>query len=174
MTDITERKKPSLERRAIIELWRLAQLFVVFSTLYSLIAEVVNKAAVLIEGVPVGMTAAAALAADPLVEPFIKIVIPLPDPLAELIIACIVIGVLTYIVLKWVCESQWVRETVEIEECWEEVKWYNPFSWFVAIVCTIVEVVKWVLKQICGWVEALVIVLVILCIVISIIVVVAL
>ncbi len=45
------------------------------------------------------------------------------------------------------------------------MKWYNPFSWVVAIVCSIVEVLKWVLKLICGWVEIFVIILVVICIV---------
>lgn len=171
MTDTGDRKKIPLERRAVIEIWRLAQLIVAFATLYSLIIHIVNKVALWVTGIPADMTVSDALSAAPVATQLIGVKIPLPDPLAEFIIVCIVLGVLTYVVLKWVCEREWVKETVAVEECWEEVKWYNPFSWFVAIVCTIVEVVTWVLKLICGWVGVLVLVLVFLCIIIGVIVV---
>ena len=155
----------------LIQLWRLAELFVAFTALYSLIAGVLNRIVTLASGAAGEMATRDALAAAPVATPAIGISIPLPDPVAELVIVCIVLGVITYVVLKWLCHEEWVQETVEVEECWEEVKWYNPWSWVVAIVCTVKEVLKWVLKQICGWVEVLVSVLVVACIVVGIIIV---
>jgi hypothetical protein len=171
MTDRESKKKVSLGRHFINEVWRLAVLFTAFTALVSLIADVYHKLSVLFAGPPDGMTELEALAAAPAVAQLVSVSIPLPDPLAELFIACIFTGVLTYIVLKWVCESQWVQEPVQVKECWEEVTWYNPFSWVAAIVCTVVEVLKWVLKQICGWVEVLIVTLVVICIVVVLVVV---
>lgn len=171
MAEGESKKKLSIERRFVIEAWRLAVLVTAFAALISFVADVIHKLSVLFTGPPSGMTGLEALVAAPAVARIVGVAIPLPYPLAELIIACIVTGVLTYIVLKWVCESQWVQEIVEVEECWEEVRWYNPFSWFVAIVCTVVEVLKWVLKQICGWIEILIVILVVTCILVAILVV---
>ena len=67
--------------------------------------------------------------------------------------------------LELICSWEWVQEPTQVEECWEEVTWYKPWSWGMAIVCTLVEVLKWVLKQICKWKKVLVIVLVITCII---------
>lgn len=152
----------------ITELWRLLQLTVGFFTLYSLIANVVNKVALLASGAAGGGAADGMVTAAPVAAP--GIVVTLPGPLAEIGIACIVLGVITYFVLKYLCESEWVQEEVEIEECWEEIKWYNPFSWVKAIVCTIVKALQWVLKTICGWVPVLVTGLVIACVIVSVII----
>lgn len=152
----------------LIQLLHLAELLVGFLMLYSLVMRVVNRVAVLASGAAGEMTKQEALAATPVAAPGVTIV--LPDPLAEVLIACIVLGVITYVVLKWLCHEEWVQEPVQVEECWEEVKWYNPWSWVVAVVCTVKEVLKWVLKQICGWVEVLVSALVIVCIVVGIII----
>lgn len=172
MTEGDSKKKLSLERRFVVEVWRLAVLVTAFAALISFAADVIYKLSVLFAGPPAGMTGLEALAAAPAIALLVGVTIPLPYPLAELILVCIITGVLTYILLKWVCESQWVQEPVEVEKCWEEVRWYNPFSWFVAIVCTIVEALKWVFKQICGWIEVLIVILVVTCIVVAILVVV--
>jgi len=119
------------------------------------------------------MSTAEALSTTPILAPLIGVSIPLPGPLAEAYIVCIVVGVILYIVLKYLCAQEWVQERVQIKECWEEVKWYNPFSWFKALVCTIVEVLKWVLKTICKWTEVFVTILVITCIVITTIIILA-
>lgn len=157
-------------RRFMADVWRLAQAGVALGALYSLVAHVVNMAYLLFTGGAEGLTVRQIAAAEPVWSAFIRIIVTVPDPIAEVVILCIVLGVITYVLLKYVCESEWVQETVEVEECWEEVKWYNPWSWVKAIVCTIVEVVKWVLKQICKWVKVVVTVLVIACIVVTLII----
>ena len=101
----------------------------------------------------------------------IGVVVTLPDPVAEILIACILVGVLTYIGLSYVCESEWVQETVRYEDCWKEKDWWNPFHWVWVLVCVVKETVKWVLKQICGWKEIFAIVLTLVCIAVVLIVV---
>lgn len=166
-------ERDPLWRMGVTQVWRLAQLVAVFTVLYGAVINVANKVSVLLTGPEAGATLAETLAATPVAASTLLVRIPLPDPLAEFIIFCIVTGIITYFVLKWICGYEWVQEKVKIKECWEEVKWYNPFSWFVAIVCTIVEVLKWVLKWICKWVEVLVVILVITCIVVAILIVLA-
>ena len=164
----TKTKKPStLIGKLIIDVWRFLQLTVALGSLYTLLMRVINKGYLLFSGAAKDMTTSQIVSAQPVAAP--GITIGLPNPIAEAAIVCIVVGVITYIALKFVCKSVWVQEPVQVKKCWEEVKWYNPFSWVVAIVCTIVEVLKWVLKQICNWVEVLVTVLVIACIVITVI-----
>ena len=157
------KKKVTLVGRFILDIWKLLNLTVVFGFLYSMIATIGYRFFLIFSGEAKTMTFQQIAEARPAAIP--GIVIHLPDPVVEVFIICIVTGVITYIVTKWVCQSEWVREKVKIKECWEEVKWYNPFSWFVALVCTIVEVFKWVLKTFCSWVEVLVTALVVLCIV---------
>ena len=154
-------------RHFVTDLWRLAQLFVALWLLYSLAAHTLWLASQVITGQAKALGGGALAAAGP--AGAISISIPLPGYLAEWIIGCIVLGVITYVVLTWLCQSQWVQQPVNVQQCWEEVQWWNPFSWFVAIVCTVVQVLKWVLQQICKWVEVVVILLVVICIVVSII-----
>jgi hypothetical protein len=168
MNEEIKPSKRSLWNKFVFDLWHLSQLVVALGMLYTMIVHVVYKAYLLFSGATKSMTMAQVAAAQPPAAP--GITVGLPDPVAEVVILCIVVGVLTYVVLKYVCESEWVREKVEVEECWEEVKWYNPFSWVVALVCTVVEVFKWVLKQICKWVEVVVTTLVVACIVITLII----
>lgn len=165
-----EPRRRGLGRHFFTDAWRLVQGVVALWLLYSFAVHTLWLASQALSGKTRALGAAAVAGAGP-VAGAIGIEIPLPDPLAELIIVCIVTGVLTYVVLKWLCQSEWVKQTVNVQECWEEVQWWNPFSWFVAIVCTVVEVVKWVLQQVCKWVEVIVVVLVVTCIVVSIIVV---
>jgi hypothetical protein len=164
MNDKQIRRPPSLTRELVTGVWRLTQLSVALGVLYSLVIQVANEATTLLAGTSGQASAHAHLTAAPVASPLIRVVWDLPDPLAEVIIVCIVTGVVTYFVLSWVCSRQWVQEKVSVEKCWEEVRWYNPFSWFSAIVCTVVEVLKWVLKLICGWTWVAVLGLVITCI----------
>lgn len=161
-----ERQKDG--RGFVSDLSRAIGALVALGTLYSLVVDVLNKVALLVTGRFRGMTAEQVSDAAPVAAPLIKVI--LPDPVAEVIIACIVVGVIVYYVLKWLCQEQWVQEPVQIKECWEEVKWYNPWSWVKAIVCTVKEVLKWVLKVICGWVWVAVIALVVICIVVVLII----
>lgn len=150
----------------IQNVWRLALQLAAFVMLYSLLAHAINSAYALFSGAyKAGHAAAAVLV--PLVF------VDLPLRYAPLVWACIVVGVITYMVWAYICEQQWVQEAVEVEECWEEVQWYNPFSWFTAIVCTIVEVLKWVLKLICVWKWILVTVPVLVCVVVGVVIFVA-
>lgn len=168
MNNSKTKKPSSLFGKLVTDVWRILQLTVALGSLYTMIVHVIHKAYLLFSGAVKDMTMSEVVSSQPVAAP--GITIGLPDPIAELIIFCIIMGTLTYIVLKYVCETEWVQERVKIKECWEEVKWYNPFSWFVAIVCTFVEVLKWVLKQICKWIEVIVTVLVIACIAITLII----
>ena len=173
MTDGPEKKKVSLVRHTITEFWRLALLLTGFATLYSLIINVVNGVAMLVTGVPVGMPKSAALMEPAVATPIVGVAVGLPEGVAEVAIACIILGIITYVILEWLCQQEWVQEPVQIEKCWEEVQWYNPWSWVVAIVCALVWGLAWVLKTICGWVEVVVIVLVLACIIVGIIIIAA-
>ena len=51
----------------------------------------------------------------------------LPPPICTIIL-CVIGGIMVYAVLKEICTEEWVQEPVQVEECWKEVKWYNPFS----------------------------------------------
>ncbi|MEX2161432.1 MAG: hypothetical protein WD751_05905 [Anaerolineales bacterium] len=148
-------------RHFVTDVWRLAQVAAVGTVVYSLIAEVVNSASALVAG---GVAGAA-----PNLGAMIIVEIPLENPLAGILIGCILLGILTYIGLKFLCSSEWVQEPVDVEECWTEITW-NPFSWVEALVCTVVEVVKWVLKEICKWTEVFAIVLTVVCIVLAVLV----
>lgn len=157
--------KPTRQRANFAtEFWQLIQVSTGLFLLYSMIAEIVVNLSTLIGGTSANQTAAVAPAVG------VSVTIPLPDPIAELAVVCIVTGVITYLVLKYLCKEEWVQESVQVEECWEEVKWYNPWSWVKSIVCTVKEVLRWVLKQICRWVEIIVVILVITCIIVGIIV----
>ena len=145
--------------------WRLAEEFVALFALYSLVVRIINRSYLFFSGEYKTMTLSQVVAAEPVTAAGITVI--LPDPVVEILIGCIVVGTITYVTLKYVCREEWVQEPVQVKECWEEVQWYNPFSWFTAIVCTFVEVLKWVLKQICEWVEEIVIGLVIICIVVT-------
>lgn len=155
--------RPPLWRLGVTEVWRLAQLVTAFTVLYGAVINVVNMVSGLLAGPEADATIAETLAATLVATPALLVTVPLSGSIAEFFIACIVTGITTYFVWKWICNNEWVQEKVDVEKCWEEVKWYNPFSWFVAIVCTVVEVLKWVLKLICGWVEVLVVVLTLSC-----------
>lgn len=102
--------------------------------------------------------------AEPLLEMF-STALAAPSFLGDLILVCVATGFVTYILLVLICSQEWVQETVEVEECWKKKKWWNPFHWVWAIVCTIKEVLKWVLKRICEWKEVIVTIAIITCIV---------
>jgi hypothetical protein len=82
----------------------------------------------------------------------------------DVILVCIVTGVITYAVFKLVCWTEWVQEEISWRECWNEFRWYNPWSWVKTLVCVTKTALQWVLKQICKWIETIVVVLVITCI----------
>jgi len=148
--------------------WHLIEASVALGMLYSLFGCVINKLNFLVSGTTPLSTTSPEMMVPTLVPSLIEINIPIPYPLAEILLICVLMGALTYIVLKTVCSEEWVKEPVDVEECWEEITW-NPFSWIKSLVCTVVEVLKWVLKQICKVVEILVTVLVISCIILGII-----
>ncbi|MEN8134252.1 MAG: hypothetical protein ABFS18_01780 [Thermodesulfobacteriota bacterium] len=151
------------------QVFRLLLEIAALGCLYSLSMHVINKLYLLFTGSYKTMTMMQVAAATPVAAP--GLTITLPDPVAEILLVCIIGGVLTYAILKYVCSQEWVQEPVQVQECWTEIQWYNPFSWVEAIVCTFVEVLKWVLKQICGYVEVIVTILVIICVIVGIIIV---
>ena len=66
-----------------------------------------------------------------------------------LLAVCIITAVILYYILEWVCSQRWVQEETSFEECWEEIVWWNPWSWVKTLVCVVREVTRWVLKVIC-------------------------
>ena len=86
-----------------------------------------------------------------------------PGFAGDLLLACLALGFVTYLVLVFVCAREWVQEAVDVEECWKEKDWWNPFHWVWVFVCVVKEVLRWVLKLICRWKEVLVTVAVISC-----------
>jgi hypothetical protein len=77
---------------------------------------------------------------------------------------CFTVTVVTLVLLGLLCEEEWVQETVDVKKCWEEISW-NPWGWVKALVCTFVEVTRWVLKLVCEIKWALVITVAIVCVV---------
>ena len=82
----------------------------------------------------------------------------------DVILLCIVTGVITYAILKLVCWTEWVQQEVSWQECWNEFKWYNPWSWVKVLVCVTKTAIQWVLQQICKWITVIVVVEVVTCI----------
>ncbi len=70
---------------------------------------------------------------------------PLFPPIWWPIWYCILVGFITYVVIRWVCERRWVARTYLIRECIQ----VNPFG---VIICFFKFVTVWVLKIICRWV----------------------
>lgn len=158
-----------LTKSIFVGLWRMVQGLVALTMLYSFIAMVINKAYYLFTGQLGSMTANQVATSAPILQP--GLVVTLPDPIAAIIISCIVVGVLTYIVMKQVCGSEWVMEVSHYEDCWEEISW-NPLSWISSIVCTVVTTIKWVIKIIYRILPVVITVLIISCVVIAVAVVV--
>lgn len=167
MNESKERKQPIMGGKFIYDIWKLMQLTVALGSLYTLVMHVIHKSYLLFSGAAQDMTTSQIASSNPVAAPGISI--GLPGPLAEIIITCIVLGTITYIILEWLCESVWVQELKKVEECWEEIKWYNPWTWVKALVCVLVWALVWVVKQICKWTEVLTIFLVLFCTVIGII-----
>jgi hypothetical protein len=82
----------------------------------------------------------------------------------DVILLCIVTGVITYSIFKLVCWTEWVQQQVSWRECWEEFRWYNPWSWVKVLVCVTKTAIQWVLQQICRWIEVIVVVEAVTCI----------
>lgn len=163
-------KCQTFKQNTIVSLWRLCVVSIPYFIFYTWLANVVNRLYLLFSGEAATMSSAEVLSSTPILKPIVSVGIPLPGYLAEALIACVVMGIILYAILDYICNQEWVQEPVEIEECWEEIKWYNPFSWVKAIFCTIVEVLKWVLKQVCKWKATFVLAMVIICGVVSIII----
>lgn len=70
---------------------------------------------------------------------------PLFPPILWPIWHCILVGFITYVVIRWVCERQWVARTYVIRECLQP----NPFG---VIFCFLKIVTHWILVIICRWV----------------------
>src|SRR6185295_16578752 len=95
--------------------------------------------------------------------------ITLGDPIVDVILACIVTGIVVSTLLVAVCSSEWVKKKKKIKDCWHKKKWYNPFDWVRILVCVVKWVVRKILEVICKWKEIITIVLTIACIVVGII-----
>lgn len=153
------------------QLWRIAKGILALSFLYDLLARPINHLDMLIAGGDA--TEDEIVEGGELLPQLYTLDLDFAHGLCDyftspeicaVIRVCVVAGVLTLIIFEWICRQEWVQEEVEIEECWEEVVWYNPWSWGKAIVCSVVEIVKWVLKQICEWRKTIIVVAIIVCI----------
>lgn len=147
-----------------VQLWRLSQGLVALLLLYSLLAHLINHSFI---ARPINYAYyllfnknIAQIVSGKGILPQVFQVNPqtigCPDILGETacgyfrgVIVCYLTVVVVAIVLNYICGTEWVQENVSVKNCWDEVEWYNPWDWFVATVCTITEVTKWVLKQIC-------------------------
>ncbi len=92
------------------------------------------------------------------------------DSICVVIVVCLLLAVVAYYILDWVCDKQWVQEPVQIKECWEELVWWKPWTWIWVVVCTVKEIFRWVLKIICRWRKIAIFVLVVVCIVAGVII----
>ncbi len=172
MTNELRARPASMLKRMGRDFIRLVQLLVAFQALYALVEHVVGRFVQSRGGELEGghtVSNAIAFVRFPVRPHWIR---PppnyVPSPWEQLvgdILLCVIAGVITYAILKLVCDEEWVQEEVDFKECWEEVKWYNPFSWGYALVCTLVKALVWVAKIICKYKEVIVTVLVLVCIV---------
>lgn len=69
---------------------------------------------------------------------------PLFPPVWWPIWHCIIVGFITFLVIRWVCERRWVARTYVIRECVQ----INPFG---MIICFFKIVTHWILVIICRW-----------------------
>lgn len=125
--------------------------------LYTLLINFLNETVTLILALTdksFELTKTEAAANSPVLPPLVTVNIT--EPYTVCILSTIIIGVITYYVLKWLCSFEWVKKRIDIKSCWKEVKWYNPFSWFKALVCTFVHIFIWILQKICKWAWVLV------------------
>lgn len=67
-----------------------------------------------------------------------------PWPVLWPIWRCIIIGFITYVIIRWVCERKWVAVTVNFARCWQ----INPFG---IIFCIIKSITLWFVVIICRW-----------------------
>jgi len=61
------------------------------------------------------------------------------------VLVCILVGFITYIVLRLVCSFEWVKATYVIAHCWR----INPFG---IIFCVFKVISVWILRIVCRWV----------------------
>jgi hypothetical protein len=125
------------------EVWHLVQISVPLYFFYRMIAHVVGGVLALADKSHQVATGAAAVA------PFV--VVEIPEPIVAVIISCAVTAVIGWELLKYACEQEWVQEPVDVRECWHEWEWLNPWTWVKVLVCSVKEVLKWVLKEFCKY-----------------------
>jgi hypothetical protein len=152
LNDAEEQHEPFLH-----ELWHAVQGVVVLGMAVGFAAHVVSMAML------AGNKQAGALAPS-------GIIVTTPpiapgDPIIDVILVCIVTGIVVYLLLVAVCQSEWVKKKTKIKDCFRKRKWYNPFDWVRILVCVVKWVVRRVLQKICSWKEVLVIVLTVACII---------
>ena len=139
------------------EVWELAEGVVAIGLVASFAAHVVQEATM--RGGERSVAATAPIT--------VNVPIPVPDPVIDLILTCVVLGIVTYMVLAWVCSSEWIKKKKKVKDCFKKKKWYNPFDWVRVLVCVFKWVVVKVLQTICGWKEVIVAALVIACVVVG-------
>lgn len=78
---------------------------------------------------------------------------------------CFYIAGLAYLTTKLLCWTEWVKEEIKWEDCWDEISWKNPWSWIKTVVCVTKTIIRWVLKQLCDYIDIFVVVFVVVCII---------
>ncbi|MGN7514484.1 MAG: hypothetical protein ACTHOM_08920 [Allomuricauda sp.] len=94
---------------------------------------------------------------------------PLPPELCAILAGCIFGGFLVWLIFKLICWTEWVKEEIEWEECWEEKDWYNPWHWITTLVCVTKKAIQWVLQKICKYLDTVIVILVIICVVVGVV-----
>ena len=93
---------------------------------------------------------------------------------AAVIVLCILLAILLGVILEWICQSEWVKEEVSFKVCGRrKCKWYDLVCHVKKLICYTCTFFRWLLQQICGWINVLVWAMAIACIVGGILVVVA-
>jgi hypothetical protein len=148
MVEIKRKSEFSLFVKSVSE---IIQASIIFGFLYGYIADVVDHARVILGGSAtdhmsqsvqrgIGVKICSAVLQEG------SDIFRIP---CGLLIVCVVTAVILYYILEWVCNQRWVQEETSFKECWEEIVWWNPWSWVKTLVCVVKEVTRWVLKVVC-------------------------
>lgn len=104
--------------------------------------------------------------------------VPVPMWLCTLgvvIVLCYFLAIAIGALFEWICRSEWVREEIRFDLCRRrKCKWYDLVCHARKLVCFTCTAFRWLLQQICGWVEVIVWGTGIACVIAGVVVIVAL
>lgn len=142
--------------------WLVAQVITLDILVYHYLAHIINHAALAVSGG--GEITSGTSPTGPL--PILFLIIPDKSihPSIDPFVPCFSLFVLTGIILGVTCGLEWVKTTVNVKKCWDDISW-NPWTWVKVATCTFVQVHKWILQKICRIKEGLVWGALVLCII---------